>query len=53
MEQSEFGTVVDTIHGGKIVRNDNGEVRYVSEAFNPLSEAQLMKILNLMRELTK
>jgi hypothetical protein len=52
MAESEFGTVIGDIHGGDIIKTDNGEMVYVSEAFNPLNETQLLEILDLIREST-
>lgn len=49
MSESQLGTVLAHIHGGRIILKDNGQIVYYSSAFNPLNVRQLEDILNLLK----
>ncbi len=49
--ESEFGSFLATGFGGNIVKGDDGSIRFISMAFNPLTSDQLLEIAEFMETL--
>jgi hypothetical protein len=48
-DDSEFGTVLETIYQGDVIRTPEGKIVFVSSAFNPLTQDELWLVLVVVR----
>jgi hypothetical protein len=48
MSESEFGEILEDVHGGDIIRAEDGTIIFLSMAFNPLTSLQLNEVINKM-----
>jgi len=53
MSESEFGEILEDVHGGDIIRDTDGTIIFLSVAFNPLTSLQLNEVINKMAKWEK